>query len=127
MAVSAVPLLLCHLVYEDPVSHNMTLLGMFTRLRATKFPTPYRDVSVYTLLSGDAGETGQLALRCIAESTKEVCAEETHRVQIGSEGKRHIHIRLGELRFPTPGVYRFELFFEGELIAEQTIQVWEGQ
>ena len=93
MAVSAVPLLLCHLVYEDPISHNMTLLGMFTRLRATKFPTPYRDVSVYTLLSGDAGETGQLAMRCIAEATDEVCAEEAQRIQIGSEGKRHIHIR----------------------------------
>ena len=36
------------------------------------------------------------------------------------------HIRLGELRFPAPGVYRFELFFEDEPIAEQTIHVWEG-
>jgi hypothetical protein len=125
MAIRAVPLLLCHLVYEDPVSHNMTLLGMFTRLRATRFPTPYRDISVYTLLTGDPGELGQLALQCIAQATGQVCAEETQRIQIGGGGKRHIHIRLGEVRFPEPGVYRFVLFFEDEPIAEQTIDVGE--
>ena len=36
MAIDATPLLLCDHVYEDPVSHNVTLLGIFTTIRATK-------------------------------------------------------------------------------------------
>jgi hypothetical protein len=125
MTVTAVPLLLCHLVYEDPVSHNVTLLGTFTRLRATKFPTPHRDVSVYTLLSGEAGETGLLTLQCLAEATGEIRAEESQRVEIGAGGKRHVHVRLGELCFPAPGVYRFVVLFEHELVAEQSMHVLE--
>ena len=126
MSISAIPLLLCDLVYEDPVSHNVTLLGIFTTVRATKFPTPYRIMSIYTQLIGDPGEVGELSLQCESVANGQVLAAESYRVQIGSFGKRHVHIRLDELRFPEPGSYCFSLLVENHAIAEQTILVTEG-
>ena len=125
MAIRATPLLICDQVYEDPVSHNVTLLGIFTTLRATKFPTPYRVMSVYTQLVGDAGEFGEVTLRCESTANGQVLAAETYRVQIGALGTRHVHIRLDDLRFPEPGQYRFSLHVEDETIGEQTILVTE--
>ncbi len=126
MAIRATPLLLCDHVHEDPVSHNVTLLAIFTTLRATKFPTPYRVMSVYTQLVGDPGEFGEVGLRCESIATGQVLAAETYRVQIGTFGTRHVHIRLDDLRFPEPGSYRFSLHVENETIGEQTTLVTQG-
>ena len=126
MAIRATPLLICDHVHEDPVSHNVTLLGIFTTLRATKFPTPLRVMSVYSQLVGDPGEFGEVALRCESMTGGQVLATETYRVQIGASGTRHVHVRLDDLRFPEPGPYRFSLQVESEIIGEQTIVVTEG-
>jgi hypothetical protein len=123
MAISAAALTVCNAVYEDPVSHNVTLLGIFTALRVTVFPTPYRDISVYAILRGSPGETGELILSCTSVASGRECASERQRIQIGELGKRQVHIRLGEVRFPEAGHYLFSLAFEGMVIAEQDLIV----
>jgi hypothetical protein len=124
--VTASPVLLCDLVYQDPVSRNVTLLGMFTDLRCSRFPSPSRLISAYALLTGDPGEMGQVTLTCIEDATGAVHLEERRRIQIGSNSKRHVHIPFGEgFHFPRPGFYRFVLSFEGNALGEQTITVQE--
>jgi hypothetical protein len=123
MAIHAAALMICNAVYEDPSSHNVTLLGIFTALQVTRFPTPYRDISAYAILVGMPGETGELKLSCVSAGTGEECAQERQRVQIGEFGKRQVHIRLAEIRFPGPDDYLFSLAFEGVVIAEQEIAV----
>jgi hypothetical protein len=59
-------------------------------------------------------------------ATGELCAEAKTRQQVGGGGKRQVHIRLGELRFPRPGAYEFALTFDGELVGQQTILVSEA-
>ena len=120
---TATPLLLCNQVYVDPASQDVTLLGIFTGLQATRFPTPARDFSIYALMVGEPVETGQLVVECREMSPGELCARIGGRVQLGSRGKRQVHIRVGELRFPRPGEYAFALLFDGELVAEQTLMV----
>ncbi len=105
---------------------NVTLLGIFTSLRATHFPTPYRSIMVYTLLSGDPGENGQLRLRCVSELTGEVSADESMRVQVGDQGMRQVRFWLDAVRFPESGPYRFTVTFEADVIAELTIHVQEA-
>lgn len=123
MPVQAASLLLCNYVYDDPISRNLTLLGIFTSLRATKFPTPYRSMMVYALLIGDPGESGELKLECVADATQAACGEDRLRVTIGEQGKRHIRLWLDGVRFPTRGLYHFRLSFDDEPIAELTIPV----
>ena len=123
MAVTPTSLLLCYQVYVDPVSFNVTLFGIFTSLRSTRFPTPSREYSVYALLQGEPGERGELRLECVDESTGAVLASHLQRAEIGALGKRHILAPLSEFRFPHPGVYRFALTFNDETIASQTIHV----
>src|SRR5438552_1520782 len=118
MAVHATSLLLCHLVFEDPTSNNVTVLGVFTQLRANRFPTPARDYSVYVLLTGAPHEADELLLQCSEVATGQMCAEVRSRTQLSGFGKRHVHIRVGELQFPNAGEYRWALFFGGDRIAE---------
>lgn len=122
--LSAAPLLLCNLVYADPDSGNITLLGMFVGFRASKFPTPYRRLSAYTLVIGTPGEFLELTFRCCEEQTQQIHLEEIQRIDIGKNGKRHLHIAFGEIfRFPRPGQYRFTLSHNGDVIAEHTLEV----
>ncbi len=127
MAINSANLMLCNAVYEDPSSHNVTLLGIFTTLRATRFPTPYRDISVYAILKGLPGESGQLTLSCSSIATGLECAKERQRIQIGASGRRHVHVRLAEFRFPEPGEYVFSLIYDDLLIAEQELLVLEAE
>jgi len=125
MAVAATGLLLCNAVYEDPSSHNVTLLGIFTELYSTKFPTPYRNISVYALLTGEVGEFTELTLACVSEMTQATVLSVSQRVQIGRNGKRQVHIRSGAMSFPEPGEYRFSLASDGEVVAVQKVLVLE--
>ena len=123
---TATPVLLCDLVHEDPRGHNVTLLGIFTDVRCSRFPSPSRLISAYALLDGDPGEVGEVTLACVEDATGDVQFEERQRIQIGSNGKRHVHIRCGEgFHFPRPGFYRFMLSFDGDPIGEQTLTVQE--
>lgn len=117
MAVTATGLLFCNLVYEDPSSHNVTLLGIFTELYSTRFPTPYRSISVYSLLAGDVGEFTELTLTCVSETTQEELLTIAQRVQVGRNGKRQLHIRTDEVSFREPGEYRFSMACDGEVVA----------
>src|SRR5690349_6210646 len=119
---SAAALLLCDLVYADPRTGNVTLLGIFTDIRSSRFPAPARAISAYALLTGDPAESGELVLECVEEEDGSVHLRESQRTQIGLNGKRHVHIRFGEaFLFPRPGRDRFILSFDGEMVAEQTI------
>ena len=126
MALSATTLLLCDLVWEDPVSRNITLLGVFTALRATRFPSPQRSLSLYTLLLGRPDETGRLLLECVdvASGTTDRLAHGS--VTIGQEGHRHANFRLDRFRFPRPGRFMFRLTCDGHLIAQHTVTLKEA-
>ena len=121
----ATGLLLCNFVYEDPSSHNVTLLGVFTELYSSRFPTPYRSISVYALLTGDVGEFTELTLTSVSESTQKELLRIVQRAQIGRSGKRQVHIRTDEVSFPDPGEYRFSLACDGQVVAVQRILVLE--
>jgi hypothetical protein len=125
--VRATNLLLMDLVYEDPVSQKHTLLGVFTGLRASRFPSPARDMSAYALLEGQPGESGILALQLQEEETPTPSHLAEGLVTIGQGGKRHVHIRLSKVRFPRAGRYQFTLLFDDTPIANQTITVREVQ
>lgn len=127
MAISSANLILCNAVYEDPASHNVTLLGIFTALRATRFPTPYRDISIYAILKGPPGETGQLTLSCTLLANGLECANERQRIKIGESGRRHVHVRLAEFRFPEPGAYLFSLIYDDLAIADHELLVWKAE
>jgi hypothetical protein len=123
---SAAALLLCDLVYSDHRTGNITLLGIFTAIRPSRFPSPTRAISAYALLEGTPAEPGELVLECVEEQTGQSQFRDSQRTQIGLNGKLHIHMRFGEaFSFPRPGRYLFTLTFNGELVAEQTIILQE--
>ena len=125
MALSAASLLLCYHVWVHPTSGNVTLHEVFSTFRVTG-PGAHRiPISVYALLTGDPAETGSIQLECIEQATGRVYARARGSVTMGVLGTRHLHIRLDQYYFPRPGLYRFVLTAQQQVIAEQTITVRE--
>ncbi len=125
--VEASPLLFCDLAYVEPVSSKTTLMGIFTGLRANRFPSPFRSFTVFAMVRGDPGENGSFGFACIDAETDEVLYQEPERYVIFTEGHETLPLTLpiSEFRFPQQGWYRFVLTFAGETIAENKLFVRE--
>jgi hypothetical protein len=121
----AATLLFCDHVYVDPGSGKPTLFGVFTELRPTKYPTPFRNFSVFAMLRGEPGENGTLSLECITATTEEVILESSKNLIFGRSEAIPFVFQIGEFRFPQAGWYRFRLEFDQESIAENLLYLHE--
>lgn len=122
----AAELLFCDQVYVDPGTGKVTLLGIFTQLRPTQFPSPFRDFVIFAMLRGDPGDSGLLRLTCMDAATEEILSQEETNQAFGI-GRLTIPFvfRMGEFRFPRASWYLFRLEFAGENIAENMLYVLE--
>lgn len=82
-------------------------------------------MNAYALLMGEPGETGELVLECAVEGNNAPLLREVRRDHIGTNGKRHLRIQFGKFSFPRPGKYRFTLFCNDSVIANQPLSVEE--
>jgi hypothetical protein len=125
MAIRAAGLLFCDRLHRMTETGNLTLAGIFTRLRVTTFPSPDQHIVLCALLVCDPGEQGQAELVCVEEATGNQLLSAEQSVQMGEEGKRSVAVFFEGFRYPRPGKYRFALSCNGEVIAEQTLNVLE--
>jgi hypothetical protein len=121
----AAALFFCDHVFVDPGSGKASLLGIFTEMRPTRYPSPFRNFAVFTMLRGEPGENGDLALRCVCVSTEEVILEQRRNLIFNEFKAIPFILQIGEFRFPQAGWYRFELEFADESIAENELYLNE--
>jgi hypothetical protein len=125
MGIRAAGLLFCDRLHRITETGNLTLAGIFTRLRVTNFPSPEQHLVLYALLVGDPGEQADAELVCVEGSTGNALLKAKQSVQMGDEGKRSVAVFFEGFRYPRPGDYRFTLTCNGQVIAEQTLAVVE--
>lgn len=125
MAIRAGGLLFCDRLHRITETGNLTLAGLFTRLRVTTFPSPEQHIVLYALLVGDPGERGDAELVCMEAATGNRLLSAQQSVQLGEEGKRSVAVFFEGFRYPRPGDYRFTLMCNGQIIAEQILPVLE--
>jgi hypothetical protein len=125
MAIGATGLLFCDRLHRITETGNLTLAGIFTRLRVTAFPSPEQHIVLYALLVGDPGEKGEAELVCVERTTGSRLLSAKQSVEMGDEGKRSVAVFFEGFRYPRPGDYRFTLTCDGNLISEQTLAVLE--
>jgi hypothetical protein len=123
MAITAASLLLCGNLRMVTKTGNLSLGEIFTRIRATAFPTTEQSVIVYCLLVGEPRETGFATFECheVANGLRLLHADDE--VEMGQDGKRSVAVHFDRFRFPRPGDYRFTLTCNDQVIAEQTLPV----
>jgi hypothetical protein len=123
MPIRAVSLLLCGRLHVVSESGNLTLGEVFTRVRATSFPTTEQTVVAYALLVGEPGEKAAATFECYEIATGKRILSAHDEVEMGEEGKRSVAVSFDGFRFPHAGKYRFTLTCDGEIVAEHTLPV----
>jgi hypothetical protein len=121
----AAQLLFCDQVFVDPSSGKATLLGIFTELRPTRFPSPFRQFAVFTMLRGEPGENGTLRCVCVSASNGKILLQFEKNLIFGLQKAIPFVLQVGEFRFPEAGSYLFELYFSGAKIATNELLLHE--
>jgi hypothetical protein len=119
----AVALLLCKYVhFEEGVSHNVSLIGCFSRLGVESFPaTP--SFYVYAALTNALGAT---TIRIAIERLD--TGEEMHAYEIPVQfpnklATGHLSRLIHECVFPIDGWYQVILYADGQWVAQRRFEV----
>jgi hypothetical protein len=116
-------MLFCDGVILEQGTGKTTLVNTFSGVAARLFPSPPRDLHVYVQLTSFVGEV-EVKLSCAQvdlPEPQEVYATE-HVVRMrGKLLVEQIHFVWHQFQFPSPGEYAFQLWSQGQCIAERRL------
>src|SRR5262249_11568331 len=108
-APEPVGLILCDGLHVDTSTAKLSLVGLFTSLRFSSFPTPVRRFTAYALLYGGEGE-GRIRLEVKrADSEQQVYKNVLWRAFIAGQIST-AEVKATRCAFPSPGRYIATLF-----------------
>jgi hypothetical protein len=100
------------------------IFRVMTQFRASIEPTPPISFSIFSLLTGNAQEQGVVGLKCVwLDDPNREFIQTFGKVSIGAEGKKQLHLRLEDVRFPGFGIYEFQLQIDNEVVARLSIRM----
>lgn len=118
-------LIVCDQIITDRLTGKQSLIGMFSRVHARKFPTAHPQLCVFASLTDGHGPT-ELTIRIVD-------ANEVRRPIVEGKGKvefkdpraiAHLALQFHGLTFPQPGEYRVQLHSGGELLREARLELF---
>ena len=116
--------LVCDYVIEDRTTKKKSLIGLFTHLQGLTFPFLHHQMGLYFCLT-DAQGTYQFEISLIYLNTEFLMAKAQlplvdipDRLQIAD-----FCLTLNNLAFPGPGRYEFQLYSNGEFLAQKDFNV----
>jgi hypothetical protein len=118
-------MLFCDGVILDQATGKITLVGTFSGVAATTFPSPPRDLHVYVQVTSFVGDA-EFRLVCVQIDTPEPQEIFSASYPVRFRGKLHVeqlHLALHQFQFPRAGEYVFELWCQGHCLAERRLSV----
>lgn len=117
-------LVVCDQIITDRLTGKQSLIGMFAKVHALRFPASHPQLSVYVALTEGYGQI-DLVIRIVDTNDE--------RPPI-VEGKGKVHfknpraianlaLQFHGLTFPKPGEYRVQLYANGQLLREARLQL----
>jgi hypothetical protein len=127
LPVPSVPpcMLFCDSVIVDQATGKTTLVGTYSAVSATTFPSPPMDLHIYVQVTSFVGKTG-FRLACVEASATELEEIFSASYPVRFRGKLHVeqlHLALRQFQFPRPSEYVFELWCEGQCLADRRLTV----
>jgi hypothetical protein len=115
-------IIVCDVVIRDRETGKSSLIGIFTRLRASRFPLVHPLLCLYVRLIDAQGDYDfQLAL--VRLESMEVIGQGTVHVAIPDRPQYHEPgFRLAGMAFPAPGRYELRLYADGKLSGSSGIR-----
>jgi hypothetical protein len=118
-------MLFCDGVILEQGTGKTTLVNCFSGVAAAVFPSPPRDFHVYVQLTSFVGEV-HVKLTCsrvdLAEAAEVYSTEHVVRLR-GKLMVEQMHFVWHQFQFPSPGEYAFQIWSQGQCIAERRLGV----
>lgn len=115
-------MMICDMIYADPGTGKISLLGCFSNVFAPRFPAKHPMLFVYAAITDGRGKT-PLTLKLVdANEDREPIFQAENEVEF-IDPRAIVDLTLGiqNLIFPEPGEYRFQLFAGSEFLIERRL------
>jgi hypothetical protein len=116
-------IIVCATMIRDLETGERSLIGVFTRLTASRFPLVHPSLCLYARLIDAQGDY-DFRLALVRLESMEVIGEGTVHVAIPDRLQYHeLAFRLTGVVFPAPGRYEFRLYADGNFLDHQALDV----
>jgi hypothetical protein len=114
-------MLFCDGAIVEAGTGKTTLVGTFSGIAAADFPSPPMDLHIYVQLTSLIGDM-PVRLSCLRLGLQELEEVYSTTQTVHFRGKlivEQLYIEWKNFRFPAPGEYSFQLWSQGQCIAER--------
>lgn len=109
-------MILCDQVIRDQITGKMSIIGSFSEIKASEFPTAHKTMAVYVALTEGEGDY-EGCLRFSVEDTDETLVSIAGPLQLSQPlDVAELHFSIAVLPLPQPGKYRFDFFCDNVLL-----------
>ena len=117
-------LIVCDQIITDRITGKQSLIGIFSKVHAPRFPASHPQLSVYVTLTGGHGRT-DLLIR-IVDSNEDRPPIVAGKGKVDFKDPRaiaNLALQFHGLAFPAPGQYRVQLYGNGQLLREARLDL----
>ncbi len=119
-------LTVCDQIITDRLTGKVSLIGMFSKIHARRFPASHPAMAVFVTMTDGHGKT-ELTIR-IADGNDARPPLVEGKGMLDFKNPRaiaHLALQFNGLRFPEPGEYRVHLWSGSELLREARLELIE--
>lgn len=121
-------LIVCDQIITDRVTGKQSLIGMFSKIHAPRFPASHAQLSVFVALTEGHGKTDLLIRVVDSNEARPPIVEGRGRVDFKNpRAIAHLALQFHGLTFPEPGEYRVQLWSGSELLREARLELIKVQ
>ena len=117
-------MIVCDQIITDRMTGKQSLIGMFSKVHARRFPVSHPQLSVFVALTEGYGEIDMVIRIVDANDMRPPIVEGKGRVNFKTpRAIAHLALQFHGLVFPEPGAYRVQLYCDGALLREARLNL----
>ena len=117
-------LIVCDQIITDRLTGKQSLIGMFSKIHAQRYPASHPQLSVFVALTDGHGKT-ELVIRLVdSNDARPPIVEGKGSVDFKNpRAIANLALQFHGLTFPEPGEYRVQIWSQGTLLREARLEM----
>ena len=117
-------LIVCDQIITDRITGKQSLIGIFSKVHAPRFPASHPQLSVYVTMTGGHGHTDLLIRVVDSNEERPPIVEGKGKVDFKDpRAVANLALQFHGLTFPKPDQYRVQLYANGQLLREARLDL----
>ena len=117
-------LIVCDQIITDRLTGKQSLIGMFSRIHAARFPASQPQLCVHVSLTEGRGKTPVMIRIVDAEDSRPPIVQGQGAVEFKNpRAIANLSLQFYGLTFPEPGEYRVQIYCGGTLLREARLEL----